>query len=63
MCSVRKEEEVRVYPDALELSEKCFLTQTWAAVQGGFIFRLLELLLFLCSRLCFCRICNEAGFS
>lgn len=29
-------------PDALELSEKCFLTQTWAAVQGGFIFRSLN---------------------
>lgn len=40
MCSVTKEEGVLVYPDALELSEKCFLTQTWAAVQGGFIFRL-----------------------
>lgn len=40
MCSVTKEEGVLVYPDALELSEKCFLTQTWAAVQGEFIFRL-----------------------
>lgn len=40
MCSVTTEEGVPVYPDARELSEECFLTQTWAAVQGGFIFSL-----------------------
>lgn len=41
-CSVAKEEVAPVHPDALEQSEKCFLTQTWAAVQSKCIFSLLN---------------------
>lgn len=39
LSGVTKKGAMSVGPDALRQSEKCFLTQTWDAVQDGFIFR------------------------
>lgn len=41
-----------VWPDGFQQSEKCFLTQTWAAVQDGFIFRFQNICSFSAPGLC-----------